>query len=478
MNREPAPPSRNGRVRESISESASAPICVIGAGCSGLVTLRALLDAGISCQAYELGSRVGGLWVFQNDNGRSAAYRSLRINTSARAMELTGFAWPPGTQDYPRHDQVADYFASYAERFGLAEHIAFRTEVLSCVPVATGGYEVSTRDLSTAETQTRWFAGVVVANGHHWSKTLPKPLPTGEFAGAILHSHDYVDPTTPIELRTKRVLVVGMGNSAVDIASELAARGEAEQVLLSARRGVWVIPKYIRGKPADQGHVIPRWLPAKFRRRVVTRAFTLLFGRMRDHGLPEPDHLIGEAHPTLSSELPSLVQSGAIGMRPAIREFAGKHVVFDDGRADEVDAIVFATGYQVKFPFLAEEHVAAPDNRLSLFRRVFHPCHRRLFFVGLAQPLGAIMPIAELQAQWIAEHLAGRYSLPEHETLLADIERDEEAVRSRYVASPRHTMQIEPEAYTAAVRRELRLGARRARRGLGMAFPASPAPSS
>ncbi|HSC89167.1 MAG TPA: NAD(P)-binding domain-containing protein [Polyangiaceae bacterium] len=453
-------------------------VCVIGAGISGLVTLRALLEAGLDCTAFELGSRVGGLWVYENDNGRSAAYRSLAINTSARAMELTDFPWPAGTPDYPGHEQVASYFDAYAERFELTRHVRFRTEVEHCAPLEGGGYAVTLHSLAEGSRRTERFDAVVVANGHHWAPSLPSPFPPGQFSGSILHSHAYRDPTTPLDLRQRRVLVVGIGNSAVDVACELAGPGAAAQVLLSTRRGAWVIPKYILGKPADQGTLVPHWLPARLRRRIVTTLFRLWFGRMRDWGLPEPDHLIGEAHPTLSSNLPALVKAGSVGIRPAIERFEGERVVFSDGRSDSIDAIVFATGYRVELPFFEAEHIAAQGNELPLFHRVFHPTHRNAFFVGLAQTIGAIMPIAELQARWIVEHLSGRYSLPEAPELDRQLAAQRRVVHERYVSSARHTMQIDPPLYLRAVRAEMKRGSARARRGQGQPFLlASPGPA-
>lgn len=461
---------------EPKTRSGAAPrVCVIGAGISGLVSIRALAERGLDVTAYDMSDRVGGLWVFDNPNGRGGAYRSLRINTSALAMAFSDFPWPSGTPDYPRHDEVARYFDAYAEHFALRRFIRFGTEVERCVPTADG-YEVTTRALDSGERRTETFDAVIVANGHHFRPAFPNPPARGSFDGITLHSHHYVDPTTPHDLRGKRVVVVGFGNSAVDIASELAARGDAARVILSVRRGSWVIPKYIRGKPADQGELIPTWLPEKLRRRLVTLGFRFLFGKMSDFGLPEPDHLIGEAHPTLSDELPALVKSGRVVVRPAIDSLEGKSVVFGDGSREEIDAIVYCTGYHVDFPFFERTHLSAPDNRLPLFRRVFHPEHHRVFFIGLAQPLGGILPIAELQARVVAAHLSGDYNLPNADVIAAELDREERNARARYVSSPRHTMQIDPKKYRAELTRELERGRLRARARAGRPFSSSAPP--
>jgi dimethylaniline monooxygenase (N-oxide forming) len=448
-------------------------VCVIGAGCSGLASIKALREVGHDPVAFDLGSGVGGLWVQDSDSGRSAAYDSLRINTSRKQMQFKDHPMPAEYGDYATHRQVAAYFRSYAERFELARRVRFRTEVRRATPTAHG-YLVETVDLDSGESQREHFDALVVATGHHFDPAFPSPMPPGHFSGVVLHSHAYRNPDRPAALRGKRVVVVGFGNSAVDIASELAQAGGPGKVLLSTRRGGWVLPRYLLGRPIDQGRLLPLFLPPRLRRRIATWAFRRLRGSMSDFDLPEPDHLIGEAHPTLSDALPELARRGDLAVRPAIARFDGRSVHFEDGQRTDADAIVFCTGYRVTFPFFAEDHIAPRENALPLFRRVFHPVHRRVFFVGLAQPLGAIMPIAELQARWIAAHLAGEYNLPSQRELARDVTSEEDELRARYVTSPRHTMQIDPAEYTRALDMEWRAGRRRARNGGGQAFAGSP----
>lgn len=445
-------------------------VCVIGAGCSGLVSVKALREVGHEAHAFELGSKVGGLWVQDNDSGRSAAYDSLRINTSRSQMQFADYPMPSEYGDYATHRQVAEYFRAYAAHFDLERCIRFRTEVSSATPTASG-YSVVSRNLDTGTSSVEHFDAVVVASGHHFAPLFPDPPAPGAFDGLTLHSHAYRNPDRPAQLRGRRVVVVGFGNSAVDIASELALASGPGQVTLSTRRGAWVLPRYLLGRPIDQGRLLPGWLPDRLRRRIATWAFRKIRGSMSDFRLPEPDHLIGEAHPTLSDELPTLVKSGAIQVRPSIRRLRGQSVEFDDGNEVEADAIVYCTGYRVSFPFFAADHVSADDNDLPLFRRVFHPTHRRLFFVGLAQPLGAIMPIADQQARWIADHLAGNYNLPAEGELAHDIARERASLKARYVTSRRHTMQIDPAEYAKSLDAEWGRGRRRAQRHLGQPFP-------
>lgn len=461
-------------------------VCVIGAGCSGLTTVKALRSAHIPHVCFEMSDRVGGNWVFGNKTGRSGAYRSLHINTSRRRMEFSDFPMDPSLGDFPHHRHVAEYFEGYCRHFRLDESIRFEHEVISCrpIPVApggaasaegstapdAGGWAVVVRDLRQSRTEEHIFDAVVVANGHHWDPAWPDPPIPGHFDGAQLHSHDYVDPTTPLDMRGKRVVVVGMGNSAMDIAAELCRPGIAERLFLSARRGAWIIPKYIRGKPLDEGSFFPEWLPGKLRRALVSRAFVLLHGRMSDYGLPEPDHLLGEAHPTVSSEVLSLVGAGDILPRPALARLDGDGVVFQDGTRERADVIVYCTGYHVTFPFFAPEVLSAPNNELPLFLRVFDPRYRGLALIGFAQPHGAIMPIAERQGEWVAEYFAGRYALPSADVMQASIERDRRWIEKRFVPSRRHTFQIDPERYLRDLERERRRGRRRVNQAPERAF--------
>jgi hypothetical protein len=147
--------------------------------------------------------------------------------------------------------------------------------------------------------------------------------------------------------------------------------------------------------------------------------------------------------------------------------------VFADGSEVEADVVVYCTGYKVTFPFFDEDFISAPDNDLPLFRRVFHPDYQDVFFLALLQPLGATMPIAERQGQWIADYLRGEYALPAKPDMLEDIRKERETMFKRYVKSKRHTMQIDFDTYLWELERERRRGAERARaQGFRLPVPA------
>jgi hypothetical protein len=185
-------------------------------------------------------------------------------------------------------------------------------------------------------------------------------------------------------------------------------------------------------------------------------------GKVEDYGLPTPDHKLGDAHPTISADFLNRIAHGELTWKPNVTSLEGGTVRFEDGTAEEIDVIVWCTGYKVTFPFFDEEFVSAPDNDLPLFRRVFKPGVDNLFFIALLQPLGAIMPLAEAQGRWVASYLRGEYALPGQGQMEADIRRERERMFKRYVASKRHTMQVDFDNYLYSLNKELKAGAARA----------------
>jgi dimethylaniline monooxygenase (N-oxide forming) len=442
-------------------------VAILGAGSCGLVALKTLREYGLDVVCFEQGREVGGLWVLNNSSGRGGTYESLHINTSKTQTQFSDFPFPDELGNFPHHSHIANYLRNYAQHFELLRDIRFNEKVDHCAPLDGGGYQ-----LTTAHSTER-FDALIVANGHHFAPLLPEHSLYSEFKGSTLHSYDYRSPDRPLALRGRRVVVVGMGNSAMDIACELSRSDAAQHVTVSARRGAWVMPKYLRGKPIDGPAFFPHWLPGKLRRRLVTRAFELIYGKMSDFGLPEPDHLIGESHPTISTEFPHLVKNGDIELRPGFRYADGDRVHFTDGSSSKCDTIIFCTGYKIEFPFFSNEHICAPENQIDLFYRVFHPEHRHVFFIGLLQTIGAVMPVAEAQARAIGMHLCGAYNLPDKASMLASINIHSQMMSSRFVQSARHTMQVIPEAFHPALNAELEAGVRRAQRKVGIAFPST-----
>jgi cation diffusion facilitator CzcD-associated flavoprotein CzcO len=437
---------------------------IIGAGSSGIAAAKALHERGIPFTCFEASDRIGGNWVFGNKNGMSAAYRDLHINTSRDRMEYSDYPMPKTYPDFPHHTQIAEYFEAYVDHFGFRDAIRYETKVLRAQRLDGGGWELTVANpdpQGSGGVTLERFDSLLVANGHHWDPRMPEPMFAGadSFTGTQIHAHAYVDNSL---FEGKDVVILGMGNSAMDIAVESSY--VAAKTYLAARRGAWVVPKYVLGRPLDQFPlaVNPR-VPFKVRQKAFGAALKLVAGSPERYGLPKPDHEIMEAHPTISGRILDRITHGKVLPRPNIERLEGDHVVFTDGTRVHADVVVYCTGYKISFPFFDEGFISAPDNHIELFRRVFHPDHDDLFFVALLQPLGATMPLAEAQGKWIASYLRGEYALPSPAAMRKDIADDLAAMRKRYVASKRHTIQVDFDAYLYELGKERRAGDARAR---------------
>ncbi|AXB43358.1 flavin-containing monooxygenase [Amycolatopsis albispora] len=430
--------------------------CLIGAGLSGLCAGKMLSDYGVPYECFESSDRIGGNWAFGNPNGHSSAYRSLHIDSSKHRLSFMDFPIPGHYPDFPHHSQIKEYLESYAAAFSLKDNIRFETPVEHARRLPGGGWEIRTGD-----GETRHFDALVVANGHHWDPRLPE-FP-GEFTGESIHSHHYIDPGDPLEIQGKRVLVVGIGNSAADITVELSQRALGNTVVLSTRSGAWIVPKYIAGVPADRLIATSPHLPLSWQRRLARHGPRLLTGRPERFGLPTPNHHFLEAHPTQSQELPLRFGSGDVTAKPDISRLDGTRVRFADGTSAEFDVIIYATGYNITFPFFDPEFLSAPDNRLPLYKRMFKPGLDDLAFVGFAQATPTLFPFVECQARLLAAWLAGTYRLPGEQEMRRVIAEDERRFVAHFADRPRHTQQVDYFIYEHDIRtRELPAGRRRA----------------
>lgn len=434
-------------------------VLIIGAGCSGFTTAKRLKDEGIRFDWFELSDRIGGNWAYNNPNGRSAAYASLHIDTSKWRLQFEDFPCPADWPDFPHHSLLLGYFNDYVDHFGLRPLIRFNSEVVR-VWQDGGGWYAQVK--SGGETDIHGpYSHVAVCNGHHWDPNIPE-IP-GTFTGTELHARDYRTPFEPVDARGKTIVVIGLGNTAVDIASELGQRSLGTRLIVSARRGVWVLPKYLNGKPMDKTP-LPAWVPGWLKRRLGAWAVRKAVGNMEDYGLPAPDHKPLEAHPTVSSEFLLRCGNGDIEVKPIVTEKAGNQLVFADGSREQVDILIHATGYRLSFPFLSPSDVALKNNHLPLFKRMVQadPRLHGLWFMGLAQPLPTLVNFAEQQSKLFAACVAGRYALPPPAEMARIISADEAVHKGHYYASQRHTIQVDFDLYCHDLKAELAQGERRA----------------
>ncbi|GAA3781349.1 flavin-containing monooxygenase [Micromonospora maritima] len=431
--------------------SAPPRVAVVGAGAAGLATLKALGDAGVPAVAFETADTLGGLWVYGAPG--SPAYRTLHLNTSRGRTEFADHPMPGDWPDYPDHTRVAGYLGDYADRFGLRDAVRLRHTVDRVTRVGDGWRVHATGPDGPVTVDVE---AVVVANGHNRVPNRPEPYP-GECAAEQIHSHDYRGPD---QLAGRRVLVVGGGNSAMDIAVD--ASYAATRTLLSLRRGVWVVPKYLLGRPSDTlNGALARRLPWRLRQRISQTMLTATVGPPSRYGLPAPAHGFLQDHPTLSDTLLSRLTHGDVQARPGIARFAGDRVEFTDGRVDEVDLVIWCTGYRVEVPFLDPALLGDGADRLPLYRHVFHLDAPGLAFVGLMQSTGAAFPLVEAQARLVAARLAGTWAPPERDRQAAACRAELRAATARWGQRRPH-MRVDFDAYLAELRQELAAGRRRA----------------
>ncbi|KAM4873051.1 flavin-containing monooxygenase 5-like [Thomomys bottae] len=425
-------------------------VAVVGAGSSGLACIKTCLEEGLEPLCFERSEDIGGLWRFQEgaEQGRASIYKSVVINTSKEMMCFSDFPIPDHFPNFMHHSQVLEYFRMYAKEFDLLKYIRFKTAVCSVKKQpdfsASGQWEVITECEGT--TQVDVFDGVMVCTGHHSDAHLPLHSFPGieKFQGRYFHSRDFKDPTA---FTGKRVIVIGIGNSGGDLAVEISHT--AKQVFLSTRRGAWILNRVgLNGYPIDMQ------LSSRFQvflSKIVgpSVSSSILERRMNqrfDHELfgLKPKHRALSQHPTVNDELPNRIISGLVKVKGNVKEFTETAAIFEDGsREDDIDVVIFATGYSFAFPFLKDDSVKVVNNKVSLYKKVFPPHLEKptCAIIGLIQPLGAIMPIAELQARWAAQVFKGLKKLPPQNEMVAEIVKTQEEMANRYVESQRHTIQ-------------------------------------
>ena len=383
-------------------------VCVIGAGASGLAAVKNLREHGFAVDCYERETSVGGAWNFRHD--RSPVYAGTHLISSRPLTEFPDFPMPDSWPDYPHHSRLLSYLERYAEHFDLRPHIWFGTEVVRVEPVDGGRWDVTTHSTGGGAERVQRYAAVVVANGHNWSPKTPAYEGLDGFRGRVIHASAYKDPA---QLRGRKVLVVGGGNTGCDIAVEAAQ--QAAQAWHSTRRGYWYAPKYVFGRPADQLNdlMLRLRLPLRLRQWLYHRTLRLIVGDVTRFGLRKPDHRPYESHPVVNSQLVYYLGHGRILPVPDVARFAGSAVELRDGQRIEPDLVISATGYLPRFDFLAPDLLDSDDaGRPDLHLHVFARRHPTLAVVGLVQPDSGLFPLAHWQSVAVARWLRLRLADP------------------------------------------------------------------
>lgn len=407
---------------------------IIGAGVGGLCTARHLLAAGIDVTIFEAGSAVGGLWVYDNDSGRSPAYRSLRINSEANVTSFLDFPFREGVPLYPGHEEMAKYLRDYADRFDVYRHVRFKSSVASVEP-RDAGYDLT---LENGETFT--FDGVVVATGH---QSIPRhPPEIDAFTGEYIHAHAY---RVPEAFADKRVLVIGPGNSGLDIAADICT--VTRMTYLAARSPVLIMPRLMFGVPQSRilGKIEKPFLPWRVRVWLRTMMTRIFHGTMESWGFRTPrtrTHAI--SHPTVISH----IAWERIKAKPGIDHIEGTSVYFVDGTQESVDAIIAATGYETDLPFLSAGTSPMDGPKMLLYNRIIHPDFPGLYFVGYFDVTGGSnIRMMDEQAEYVAAVASGGIALPDPARMKTAIEEDYAWQARQFPGSPRYALELDPARY-------------------------------
>ncbi|XP_048730177.2 flavin-containing monooxygenase 5-like isoform X2 [Ostrea edulis] len=428
-------------------------VAVVGAGASGLPAVKCCVDEGLQPLCFERTDHIGGLWHFTDEpiEGQSCVMKSTSINCS---KEMTCYSDYPIPKEFPifmHNKDILKYFNMYADNFNLKKYIRFRTQVISVKRRSdfktSGQWNITTKDLTTGDTKELVFDAVMLCTGHHADKNIPDFPGLKEFQGTVVHTHDFRHPA---RYEDKRVVVIGIGNSGGDVSVELSRI--ASQVFLSTRRGAWVFNRIGDfGCPIDM-LILRRSLRfltsmmSIFRdeNEIIAKKLNERFDHAK-YSL-QPKHSPLAQHPTANDELPNRIISGSVKVKPNVRKFTKTGVEFEDGTfEDGIDVVILATGYKFGFPFLDKSVIEVVNNRIELYKNMFPPDLEKntLACIGFIQVLGSIFTVSEQQARLFARVVKGDVVLPGKEEMWKDVGKKLNALRKRFVESPRHTIQVD-----------------------------------
>lgn len=336
------------------------PVVVIGAGPAGLATGRELLRAGVQPLILERGEGPGHVWA--------NLYDSLTLHTGKHMSALPGLPFPRSAPTFMPRAQFVDYLAEYARTFRLP--IRVRTFVTR-VECRDGGWRIET---SAGVLSAR---ALVVATGIVSNPRAPYIAGQEGFTGRVTHAAEYRRPDPH---SGRRVLVVGVGNSGAEIASELARAGV--DVAIAVRSGANVVPRALFGVPIQYLGYWVRKLPRAAQNVIVAAMASLTELRRGEPVLPRSARGPLDAIPVIGFGLVDAIRSGRVTVKPGIETFTRDGVRFTDGSESAFDDVILATGYAAALQPVRS--LVRVDERGFAVRsdRVTSADQRGLYFVG------------------------------------------------------------------------------------------------
>ncbi|KAK0629457.1 flavin-containing monooxygenase [Bombardia bombarda] len=432
-------------------------VAVVGAGISGLAAIKESLAAGLEVDAFDAGEEIGGAWAYQNcapDAGPrdvwSSMYQGTMLNSCRDTTSFTDFPFDPARYpDYFKHPLMLQYLNEYTDHFGLRKHIRLRTRVLSCTPRGDGSWTVTFQQDGSKMAEETTYDAVFACTGHLSSPQIPAFPGREKFKGQFFHSHYY---RTPAAFEGKKVAIIGLGSSAVDIACEIAP--QARELHVVTRRGGWVLPRYILGKPTEawDNRATQLWVPLAVSQWLQTKLLALV--DIQPPKELKPDHRLLEQSPTIRGDFLEKVATGLITIqRASVDSFSETGLCLSNGtQLDDIDVVICATGYNFfDFPYLPPDLLrdsSTPPNAVDLYKFVMSPRYDNVFLLGFAETIGPLPPAVEAQARHVVALLDGRIKRPSKDHMLEHIRKSHAFQAKHFVDSPRHAIAAHMIEYT------------------------------
>ncbi|XP_077994780.1 flavin-containing monooxygenase 1-like isoform X1 [Glandiceps talaboti] len=416
-----------------------ARVAIIGAGASGLTSIKGCLEDGLDPVCYERYDKLGGLWSY-NDNvlpGQGAAmYRSCCSVISKEMLSFSDFPLPKECTPFLPHKVAAQYFSDYANHFDLEKYIKFNTSVMNIERNRDDGngrywkVVIKNQDDSVSE---EYFDYVMVCIGMFNKPFTPDYPGLDTFKGIKIHGNQYRDAT---KFTDKKVVVVGGSNTAGDVAGDIARVGD--EVYLSMRNGTYCLPRILaNGLPWDMQFLtrnnfqkskskFTSMIDGIFRTRIPDYK---MFGLQNTQGIFETHSLMA------NGGIQDLIVQGRITPVDSIQEFKGNDVILTNGKIlKDIDAVIFGTGYDYSIPMVDQSLIYDESKNVKLYKYVFpvgsqHP--ERIAMVGMVEFFGPVWQMTEIQARWVTKVFTGKVKLPDKECMLQDIEKNPKYVGTR-----------------------------------------------
>ena len=355
------------------ASSTPLPVLVVGAGPAGLCVMAELSRRSVPFVCMEQHSGVGGIWDVASPH--SSLYEGLTCNVSKYSMTLEQpWDMPETDAQFPTHQQVLAYLDHYADKHDIRQHCRFGCRVeQAAFDDDEQCWHVGYKVMASGEERSERFADVIAASGLSGrnSGNVPTDLAAQCESAAIPHCHSAAIKQ-PSSYADKRVLVVGMGFSGSDMAVQLSQHASA--VLLSVRSKQYVFSMDVFGQPWDKAFSapvadisgLPRWMSivlqweSEARMRGVQEAISQPWAKL---GLKQPQHaLLGKLSAVDDGELMKAVTAGKVQLRNQVHAFSPGKVHYDNTAhsaavdtaidSDDIDSVVFCTGYRNLHPYL------------------------------------------------------------------------------------------------------------------------------